>query len=57
MKPMRGTIRRKGFLLRPPEILTARFDLVDHPTAYLGDSEETALYENLLASSMHRHSI
>lgn len=43
-----GTLQRNGFLLRPPAGLIFRFDLDGIPTAYLGDSKLTAIYESLL---------
>lgn len=41
------SVRINGFVLAPPGGLAGRFDLASEPTAYLGDSEETALYESL----------
>lgn len=47
-KPARSdSVRLNGFVLAPPGGLAGRFDLADEPTAYLGDSPETALYESL----------
>lgn len=39
--------RHKGYVLAPPGGLAGRFDLADEATAYLADSQETALYESL----------
>lgn len=41
------SVRKNGFVLAPSGGLVGRFDLVNEPTAYLGDSPETALYESL----------
>lgn len=43
----RDSVRMRGYLLAPPGGLAGRFDLADEPTAYLGDTPETALYESL----------
>lgn len=43
----RDSVRINGFLLAPSGGLAGRFDLASEPTAYLGDSPETALYESL----------
>ncbi|MGJ7535181.1 MULTISPECIES: RES family NAD+ phosphorylase [unclassified Variovorax] len=37
--------RVNGFILAPAGTLDGRFDLIDDVTAYLADTEETALYE------------
>ena len=42
-----NSVRLKGYLLAPSGALAGRFDLDDEPTAYLGDSPETVLYESL----------
>lgn len=41
------SVRLKGYVLAPAGGFAGRFDLADEPTAYLGDSPETALYESL----------
>ena len=41
------SVRRKGYVLAPPGGLAGRFDLAAETTAYLADSQETALYESL----------
>ena len=41
------SVRSKGFVLAPPGGLAGRFDLTAEATAYLADSQETALYESL----------
>ncbi len=41
------SVRTRGFIMPPAGTLAGRFDLVDEPTAYLADSELTALYESL----------
>lgn len=43
----KDSVRISGFVLAPSGGLAGRFDLADEPTAYLGDSPETALYESL----------
>ncbi|KQP22709.1 hypothetical protein ASF43_02020 [Pseudorhodoferax sp. Leaf267] len=47
IKARSDSIRTRGFVLAPPGSLAGRFDLRDEATAYLGDSELTALYESL----------
>ncbi len=44
---LRGSARKNGFILPPAGVLAGRFDLSDEITAYLSDSELTALYETL----------
>ena len=39
----KDSVRINGFVLAPSGGLAGRFDLADEPTAYLGDSPETAL--------------
>ncbi len=46
-KPLRGSARIKGLILPPAGTLTGRFDLAKEVTAYLADSELSALYESL----------
>ncbi|MDB5743279.1 MAG: hypothetical protein JWR68_1594 [Polaromonas sp.] len=41
------SVRLQGFILAPPGGLAGRFDLEHEATAYLGDSELTALYESV----------
>lgn len=41
------SVRSNGFVLPPPGTLAGRFDLLAEPTAYVADSELTALYESL----------
>ena len=41
------SVRVRGFLMGPAGTLSGRFDLEDEATAYLSDSELTALYESL----------
>lgn len=43
----RDSVRLKGFVLAPAGGLAGRFDLTGEVTAYLADSELTALYESL----------
>jgi hypothetical protein len=45
LKPLPQSLRLNGYTLPPPGIPVNRFDLADHPVAYLGDSALTALYE------------
>ncbi|QEI08681.1 RES family NAD+ phosphorylase [Pigmentiphaga aceris] len=47
IKAISGSVRKRGFILPPAGILAARFDLPDGITAYLADSEPTALYETV----------
>ena len=46
-KARSGSVRTRGFILPPTGTLSGRFDLKHEATAYLGDSEPTALYESL----------
>ncbi|MDP3230760.1 MAG: RES family NAD+ phosphorylase [Acidovorax sp.] len=41
----KNSVRTRGFILPPFGVPTGRFDLPDEPTAYLADSELTAMYE------------
>lgn len=41
----KSSVRTRGFILPPYGVPTGRFDLADEPTAYLADSELTAMYE------------
>jgi hypothetical protein len=41
------SVRVRGFIMAPAGTLSGRFDLKDEATAYLADSELTALYESL----------
>lgn len=41
------SVRVRGFIMAPAGTLSGRFDLEDEATAYLADSELTALYESL----------
>ena len=43
----KDSVRHKGYVLAPPGGLAGRFDLADEATAYVADSQETALYESL----------
>lgn len=43
----RDSVRSRGFILPPVGAISGRFDLQDEATAYLADSELTALYEVL----------
>jgi len=47
VKALSGSVRSRGFILAPAGTLSGRFDLKDEATAYLADSELTALYESL----------
>lgn len=47
MAPRRDSIRSGGFILPPAGAISGRFDLQEETTAYLADSELTALYEVL----------
>jgi hypothetical protein len=47
LKKRRVSVFRRGFILAPAGGLSGRFDLPDELTAYLADSELTALYESL----------
>ena len=47
LKARFDSVRTRGFVLAPPGPLSGRFDLFDEPTAYLADTELTALYESL----------
>ncbi len=47
IKSRRDSVRMGGFIMPPAGTLGGRFDLADEPTAYLADSELTALYESL----------
>jgi hypothetical protein len=41
-----GTVKTNGLLLPPAGVLSGRFCLPDQVTAYLADSEDTALFES-----------
>lgn len=41
----KNSVRTRGFILPPYGVPIGRFDLPDEPTAYLADSELTAMYE------------
>ncbi|MEJ8816219.1 RES family NAD+ phosphorylase [Variovorax ureilyticus] len=45
-RALRGSVRLRGFVLPPKGVMAGRFDLSDEATAYLADSELTALYES-----------
>ena len=47
VKARSDSVRTRGFVLAPAGSLAGRFDLADEPTAYLADTEVTALYESL----------
>lgn len=44
VKARSDSVRTRGFVLAPAGSLAGRFDLADEPTAYLADTEVTALY-------------
>lgn len=46
-KARSDSVRLRGFVMAPAGTLSGRFDLADEATAYLADSELTALYESL----------
>jgi hypothetical protein len=46
-KALSSSVRTRGFILAPAGTLSGRFDLAEEVTAYLADSELTALYESL----------
>jgi len=45
-RALRGSVRLRGFILPPKHVMAGRFDLKGEATAYLADSELTALYES-----------
>ena len=47
LKARFDSVRTRGFVLAPPGPLSGRFALFNEPTAYLADTERTALYEPL----------
>lgn len=50
-------VRINGLLLAPNGLKAGRFDLVDEATAYLADSELTALYESVFRRDVHNRSL
>lgn len=46
LRARRGTVKTNGLLLPPAGVLSGRFCLPDQVTAYLADSEDTALFES-----------
>lgn len=51
------SLRIHGLLLPPNGLKAGRFDLADESTAYLADSELTALYESVFRRDLHSRSL
>ena len=51
------SVRLNGITLPPTGMQTGRFCLPDEPTAYLADSELTALYESLFRREVHSRNL
>lgn len=53
----KGNVRINGLLLAPSGLQTGRFCLQAEATAYLADSEHTALYESIFRRDVHSRSL
>jgi hypothetical protein len=51
------SVRINGLLLAPTGLQTGRFCLPSEATAYLADSEHTALYESIFRRDVHSRSL
>ena len=51
------SVRINGFLLAPTGLQSGRFCLPSEATAYLADSEHTALYESIFRREVHSRSL
>jgi hypothetical protein len=51
------SVRINGLLLAPTGLKSGRFCLQSEPTAYLADSEHTALYESIFRRDVHSRSL
>ena len=51
------SVRINGLLLAPTGLQSGRFCLPSEPTAYLADSEHTALYESIFRRDAHSRSL
>jgi len=56
-RALKNSVRINGLLLAPTGLKAGRFDLVNEATAYLADSELTALYESVFRRDTHSRSL